>query len=176
MRPAIGSASPQNGWATASPVSIMCRPPLRGGLTGLLACPDYGQAANTLARTATPPGQCFNSISPAILILQQLQQSLSSATAANLYAADGGSTGATAAYTWIPINFYDSREGEPRDNGARANNTTASTTTPVYTACSPAGVMNAVELDAGNLWLWLQKAGPYTGGSGNLVSRPTSLA
>ena len=67
---------------------------------------------------------------------------------------------ATQRYKWIPINFYDSREGEPRDTrptGATATNV------------SPIGVMNAVELDVGNLWLWLQsKAGTaYAGGSGH---------
>jgi len=142
-----------------------------GGVGG--ACPYYGQAVNTNARVNYPVGQCYNPVSPAILILQQLQQNFTAA-AGNAYVADGGNngganTGGTAA-NWIPINFYDSREGEPRDNGVRANNTTSSTATPVYTACSANGVMNAVELDVGNLWLWLQKLGPYTGGSGNLVS------
>jgi hypothetical protein len=47
---------------------------------------------------------------------------------------------------WYPINFYDTREGEPRD--VNAGNGT----------CSTAGVMNAVEIDVGNLkrWLWGQ--------------------
>jgi Tfp pilus assembly protein PilX len=94
-----------------------------------------------------------NPISPAILILQQLQSGL---TAANAVGAAG------TAYNWLPINFYDSREGEPRDT--RSSYTTNN--------CSPAGVMNAVEIDVGNLWLWLQaKAGtPFAGSSGPLVN------
>ena len=101
-----------------------------------------------------PAGQCQNGISPAILILQQLQSSVG----------PGGATGAaTTQYNWLPINFYDSREGEPRDSRP-AGDTGAN--------CSPNGIMNAVELDVGNLWLWLQGAAgtPYAGKSGPLVS------
>ena len=112
-----------------------------------------------------PSGQCYNPISPAILILQQTQLGK---TVANAYETDTANSSNTAG-NWIPINFYDSREGEPRDNGTRANNTTASAT-PVYTPCGSGGVMNAVELDTGNLWLWLQRSGPYSGGTGNLVN------
>ena len=43
-------------------------------------------------------------------------------------------------FNWYPINFYDAREGEPRDT-QYANN-----------SCTANGVMNAVELDVGNLW------------------------
>jgi Tfp pilus assembly protein PilX len=55
---------------------------------------------------------------------------------------------------WYPINFYDPREGESRDT-QQANN-----------SCTPNGIMNAVELDVGNLKRWL--AGT-TGVSGPLV-------
>jgi len=102
-----------------------------------------------------PTGPCQNPISPAILILQQLQ---SAKTPAN-------STGAAAtANNFIPINFYDSREGEPRDSRP------AGDVAPPNSDCSPNGIMNAVELDVGNLWLWLQASGPYAAGSGKLVS------
>src|SRR5437588_8083883 len=40
---------------------------------------------------------------------------------------------------------------------------------PVF-PCNPIGVMNAVELDVGNLWLWLQGAAPYAAGSGKNVN------
>jgi hypothetical protein len=60
-------------------------------------------------------------------------------------------------YNWYPINFYDVREGEVRD-GLPAN--------PPPNSCTPNGVMNAVELDVGNLQQWL--AGK-TGASGGLV-------
>ena len=47
---------------------------------------------------------------------------------------------------WYPINFYDAREGEARDNQL-ANN-----------SCTTMGVMNAVEIDVGNLKKWLSGA------------------
>jgi Tfp pilus assembly protein PilX len=47
-------------------------------------------------------------------------------------------------YNWYPLNFYDAREGENNDNQIF----TASTGTPN-------GIMNAVELDVGNLRNWL---------------------
>jgi Tfp pilus assembly protein PilX len=55
---------------------------------------------------------------------------------------------------WYPINFYDPREGEPRDT-QQSNN-----------SCTPNGIMNAVEIDVGNLKRWLSGA---TGVSGTLV-------
>ena len=113
-----------------------------------------------------PAGQCYNGISPAILILQQLQFGK---TAANAYEGDTTNASNTAG-NWIPINFYDVREGEPRDSGANSNNYASSTQPNTYTSCSAIGVMNVVELDVGNLWLWLQRTGPYSTGSGNLVN------
>jgi hypothetical protein len=54
--------------------------------------------------------------------------------------------GSISRTNWYPINIYDTREGEPRDVAAGNN------------SCSAAGVMNAVEIDVGNLkrWLWGQ--------------------
>ncbi len=69
--------------------------------------------------------------------------------------------GAATATNWLPINFYDAREGEPRDT--RAGGATAA-------SCSPIGVMNSVELDVGNLWLWLQGKAPYAAGTGKNVN------
>jgi type II secretory pathway pseudopilin PulG len=56
---------------------------------------------------------------------------------------------------WYPVNLYDAREGEVRD----VQNGNAS-------SCTPAGVMNAVEIDVGNLAKWLNGTIP---GSGTLV-------
>ena len=48
-------------------------------------------------------------------------------------------------FSWYPINFYDPREGFPRD------------TTPLAgTQCYVNGIMNAVELDVGNLNQWVR--------------------
>ncbi len=64
-------------------------------------------------------------------------------TASVLY---GDSTQATSVTrtNWYPINFYATREGETRDVAAGNN------------SCAATGVMNAVEIDLGNLkrWLW----------------------
>ena len=56
---------------------------------------------------------------------------------------------------FFPINFYDTREGEMRD---RAN------------GCAVNGIMNAVEINVGNLALWLAQRGPYNADVGNLVN------
>ncbi len=102
-----------------------------------------------------PTAQCQNGISPAILILQQLQQTI---------AISGAMGGSATQYNWLPLNFYDAREGEPRDARPSGDN---------GLNCSPVGIMNTVELDTGNLWLWLQGSGPYSGGSGKLVNAST---
>jgi Tfp pilus assembly protein PilX len=47
-------------------------------------------------------------------------------------------------YNWYPINFYDVREGEVRDTAVTDN------------SCTSNGVMNAVEIDVGNLNKWLK--------------------
>ncbi len=57
-------------------------------------------------------------------------------------------------YNWYPINFYDDREGENRDTTANQANDT----------CTTNGVMNAVEIDVGNLKRWLAGAIPGTSG------------
>jgi hypothetical protein len=117
----------------------------------------YSTATATvpLCPTATypswPTNQCQNPISPAILILQQLQNGMGL----------GSATGASSVGNWLPINVYDAREGEPRDSRPAGD---------PETSCSPIGVMNVVELDVGNLWLWLQGTGKYAGGSGHNVS------
>ncbi|MBS1853503.1 MAG: hypothetical protein JST79_21605 [Acidobacteria bacterium] len=49
-------------------------------------------------------------------------------------------------YNWYPINFYDAREGEPRDI-KQGSSTSGS--------CTTAGVVNAVEIDVANLKKWL---------------------
>lgn len=71
----------------------------------------------------------------------------------------GITNGATATqsitqYNWYPINFYDAREGEPRDNAWGDN------------SCTTNGVMNAVEIDVGNLKRWL--AGQIGANGGNV--------
>jgi len=97
-----------------------------------------GTAVGTLG--AGPYGSTTgsNSVNPdAVLILQQLRAHALATTGVN---------------NWYPINFYDPREGEMRD----ATN-----------GCAVNGIMNAVELDVGNLALWLKGT---IAGSGKLVN------
>jgi len=90
----------------------------------------------------TTPGS--NAVDPnAILILQQLRPTL---------AASSGHGGVGTAGNFWPINLYDAREGEMRDNSVP--NTTSGNNT--YSSCSVNGIMNAVELDVGNLGKWLK--------------------
>jgi hypothetical protein len=67
-------------------------------------------------------------------------------------------------YNWYPINFYDAREGEPRDIDWSSNLGTSDN------SCTTNGVMNAVEIDVGNLKRWLAGS---TGTSGTNVNSST---
>lgn len=70
--------------------------------------------------------------------------------------------GANSQYNWYPINLYDAREGENNDaNQPGSFNQTSGT---------PNGIMNAVELDVGNLRNWLLGT---TGTTGNTVNYTT---
>jgi hypothetical protein len=65
-------------------------------------------------------------------------------------------------FNWYPINFYDAREGEPRDivwSSTYANDN----------SCTANGIMNAVEIDVGNLNRWLNGATGTSGASVNAV-------
>ncbi|HUO16032.1 MAG TPA: hypothetical protein VMX38_13700 [Verrucomicrobiae bacterium] len=91
---------------------------------------------------------------------------------ANLY-------GAGSQYNWYPINLYDAREGENNDN--------RSTTFPYNITCggnctqpsvatitgTPNGILNAVELDVGNLRNWLQCTNGVAGCTGTNVDYST---
>jgi hypothetical protein len=104
----------------------------------------FGRAYNTTI-TAPAGSAGHNTINPnAILILQQLSPTATTPTG-----------GANPANNWYPINFYDAREGEMRDND---------------NGCTVNGIMNAVEIDVGNLALWLAGKSPYGAGSGKLVN------
>jgi hypothetical protein len=61
--------------------------------------------------------------------------------------------GTNSQYNWYPINFYDAREGE--NNDVRSNTFPYSGSGSANATCTPNGLMNAVELDVGNLKAWL---------------------
>jgi len=103
---------------------------------------------------APPTTPAANAVDPnAIIILQQLRPTLGAASA----------HGSGTQNNFYPINLYDAREGEMRDN-AVPNVTSGNNT---YSSCSVNGLMNAVELDVGNLARWLNGTTP---GSGTLVN------
>ena len=139
-------------------------PPVYVGVTQEWLNYGFGRMYNTppTIPTVAPWGAAgANPISPAILILQQLQNGKAPASAVSTTVPPAHDP--VTPFNWQPINFYDAREGEPRDYAgfARAG---------VAGACNPIGVMNAVELDVGNLANWLNGTGPYTAGSGKNVN------
>jgi Tfp pilus assembly protein PilX len=98
----------------------------------------FGRVFNAVPTT---PGS--NAVDPnAILILQQLRPTLGAASG----------HGAGTSGNWYPINLYDAREGEMRDNSVPNVNNGNNT----YSSCSVNGIMNAVDLDVGNLGNWLK--------------------
>lgn len=109
-----------------------------------------------------------NAVHPnAILILQELADRNGNGThdpAAGPVPADGTTTtlaSETVPYNYYPINFYDDREGHPRDtNLATAAN------------CNVNGIMNAVEIDVGNLRRWL---GQSAGGKAAIAGSGTQV-
>jgi len=110
----------------------------------------FGRIFN--APPTTPRGGANqNNVNPnAVLMLQQLRPGM----------AAGNAVGTVATATnWFPINLYDAREGEARDTG-QANG-----------SCSVNGIMNAVELDVGNLKLWLNGTIAGTGVNVNFTNQ-----
>ncbi len=78
----------------------------------------------------------------AILLLQELASDNNGNTIA-------GRTAAGLGTNWYPINFYDTREGQVRENRIASGSAGASN-------CTVNGIMNVVELDIGNLKKWLK--------------------
>ncbi len=63
--------------------------------------------------------------------------------------------GASTQNNFFPINIYDTREGEMRDS---------------TNGCAVNGVMSMVEINVGNLAMWLAGQGPYSGDVGKTVN------
>jgi hypothetical protein len=72
---------------------------------------------------------------------------------------DGAQATSVSRNNWYPINFYDAREGEVRD--VKAGNG----------SCTPNGIMNAVEIDVGNLKRWLAGTTGTTGATVNSTNQ-----
>jgi hypothetical protein len=118
------------------------------------------------ARGATPPSTVTpNAVHPNAILLLQMQADRNGdgvASPAELVT-DGGTasviTGPATRNNWYPINMYDSREGEFRENQRVTPN------------CSIGGVLNLVEIDVNNLKRWLAGAIGATGGNTEFVSQ-----
>jgi hypothetical protein len=139
-------------------------------------------------RNVTPPykpvtagGAGTNSVHPdAILLFQQLADrngsgSVTNGTVTVPYNYKGAHVNQSATENTVavggtgnnyyPINFFDEREGYPRDPS-----TSPLSGVGTGTECYANGIMNAVELDVGNLAQWLAGNGPYASGSGTQVN------
>ncbi len=84
-------------------------------------------------------------------------------------------------YNWYPINLYDAREGENNDtrsgtfpyNISGCNATSCTPPTPAVVTGTPNGILNAVELDVGNLRNWLMCTNGVAGCTGTNVDYQT---
>jgi hypothetical protein len=118
------------------------------------------------ARGVNPPGAgAANAVHPNAILLLQMQADRNgdgTASAAELVT-DGGTnsviTGPATRNNWYPINMYDAREGEFRENQRVTNN------------CAIGGVLNLVEIDVNNLRRWLTGAIGASGGNTEFVSQ-----
>ena len=118
------------------------------------------------ARGVNPPNNVApNTVHPnAILILQMQADRNGDGVASNVeLLTDGGTnsvvTGPATRNNWYPINMYETREGEFRENQRVTAN------------CSIGGVLNLVEIDVNNLQRWLNGAIGATGGATEFSSQ-----
>jgi hypothetical protein len=113
------------------------------------------------ARGVTPPAVGVpNTVHPNAILLLQMQADRNGdgvSSPAELLKDPGTNSFVTGALTrnnWYPINMYETREGEFRENQRVTPN------------CSIGGVLNLAEIDVNNLRLWLSGAigasGPVT--------------
>jgi hypothetical protein len=118
-------------------------------------------------KNRTSPGADTTGHPNAILILQQLADRNADNVISNGATAKGSENpartgvvggGLANGSNFYPTNFYDPREGFPRDQGLAG------------TSCNVNGIMNAVELDVGNLRKWLLGSFGANGPSGTLVN------
>jgi hypothetical protein len=118
------------------------------------------------ARGVNPPSNLApNTVHPnAILLLQMQADRNGDGVASNVeLVTDGGTNsvvnGPATRNNWYPINMYEAREGEFRENQRATTN------------CSIGGVLNLVEIDVNNLKRWLTGAIGATGGVTEFVSQ-----
>ena len=109
----------------------------------------YTDTGSVSLTAGSPPAPCSNT---SIIHLEEAAPGVSLCTAAvgdapapaSCPAWNAGALGAAStSSSFVPINFYDAREGEVRDTQASTNTTS-----------SLNGIMNVVEVDVGNLQQW----------------------
>ena len=133
-----------------------------GGITGTAPTCTALSGSFCKAWTVTPPQVLTDTASLAASGIWQF-----GVTTTAMATSPGTSTLAAQSLTrfnWYPINFYDAREGEPRD-------TVWSSTTASDNTCTANGIMNAVEIDVGNLKRWLTGAIGSSGTSVDYVAQ-----
>jgi len=118
------------------------------------------------ARGVNPPSAgALNTVHPnAILLLQMQADRNGDGVASNAeLVTDGGTNsviiGPATRNNWYPINMYEAREGEFRENQRATAN------------CSVGGVLNLVEIDVNNLQRWLTGAIGATGAATEFTSQ-----
>jgi hypothetical protein len=118
------------------------------------------------ARGVNPPNAgAPNTVHPnAILLFQMEADRNGDGVASNAeLVTDGGTnsvvTGPATRNNWYPINMYEAREGEFRENQRATTN------------CSVGGVLNLVEVDVNNLQRWLTGAIGATGTATDFTSQ-----
>ncbi|HEV8075051.1 MAG TPA: hypothetical protein VGP66_04355 [Candidatus Acidoferrum sp.] len=118
------------------------------------------------ARGVNPPNNVApNTVHPNAILILQMQADRNGdgvASPAELVT-DGGTnsviTGPATRNNWYPINMYEAREGEFRENQRVTAN------------CSIGGVLNLVEIDVNNLRRWLTGAIGASGGNTEFTSQ-----
>ena len=114
------------------------------GVTSTWLALGFGRS--TFSPTTPAGGAGQNPVHPnAILLFQELADRDASGGLPTAIDAPSNVTGANSQYSWYPINFFDPREGFPRDVNPGLGGS----------QCYVNGIMNAVELDVGNLNRWL---------------------
>ena len=97
--------------------------------------------------TKVVSGVCtkWNNPLPPEILTDSLMPTPASPSTSPLFGVTSSATAAQSVsmFNWYPINFYDVREGEVRDINTGDS------------SCTANGVMNAVEIDVGNLKQWL---------------------
>jgi Tfp pilus assembly protein PilX len=143
-----------NGWIRVEYLNT-ANPPVWTPIT--IEWLKYGFARGT----AIPVAPGTNTVHPnAILILQEQKPGAPNPFDAGVGLPSPSAVNSGSKYSFYPINFWDPREGLARDNAGALTGT----------QCNANGIMNAVELDVGNLNQWLQGLGNYAAGSGLQVN------